>query len=308
VEAAPPIIGWSGEKGAFVGTDQVRAWAQIPLATATGVHLKTEGRNTVLFVQDELSMDDFAKYANNGFAATKALLAAAADTIVLPSVTTEAETLQQVLAARGQVVVNDVTSALEAIKASKKVLVVVPLAPVSGAADKVAALAKNDLRMSQVYATLSAADPSAVALITATSESTASYGAKSLAAAPVNSEQLVVEYSAHSRSRRQDEPVVQPIHRNASKSSRSCRYWPVRIRPDGSTTQQGGKTCKPGHQFGETQKTEYFSIPILEGVVVMAGIVVPMLCYGVFFLMSLQTNSMYPSVDDANILVSTANE
>jgi hypothetical protein len=45
----------------------------------------------------------------------------------------------------------------------------------------------------------------------------------------------------------------------------------------------------------------------MEGITVMS-LMVSMLCYGVFFLMTLQTNSLYPSVDDANIIVSTANE
>jgi hypothetical protein len=42
---------------AFTGAEDVRAWTQVPLATVAGVHLKTaaQGRNTVLFVQDEVS-------------------------------------------------------------------------------------------------------------------------------------------------------------------------------------------------------------------------------------------------------------
>lgn len=59
--------------------------------------------------------------------------------------------------------------------------------------------------------------------------------------------------------------------------------------------------------LGVKQKTEYFGTPILMGITVSA-LIITVLMSGVFCLMVLQTNSKYPSVDDAAIIVSTANE
>jgi hypothetical protein len=77
------------------------------------------------------------------------------------------------------------------MKTSKDVLVVVQLAPIAAVADKEATIKSNDALMSQAFATLSAADPSLIGLLTAITESPASYGARSLSVA--KNQQLVVE-------------------------------------------------------------------------------------------------------------------
>jgi hypothetical protein len=82
-------------------------------------------------------------------------------------------------------------AAAEQMKTSKDVLFVVQLAPIAGVADKEATIKSNDALMSQAFATLSAADPSAIGLLTAIAESPASYGARSLSVA--KNQQLVVE-------------------------------------------------------------------------------------------------------------------
>ena len=109
---------------------------------------------------------------------------------------------------------------------------------------------------------------------------------------------------------RKDAAVDAPI-KEAAAAVKSCKGWTdlsyTRQYPNVNPVQQGGKTCRPGHMVGVSQKTEYFSSAVLSGITVGA-LIVSFVVMGVFALMLLQTNSKYPSMDDAQIIVSTRNE
>jgi hypothetical protein len=252
-------------------------------------------------------------------------MSSASQTIVLPAVSATdgvASSLVGELKATAADVVTLTVADLEnsekinaALNGDTSTLVIFPLPSVGDAADAAAAFAANDELVGRVFEQLSAADNSIVALLTAETESPATGAVRTLALSMP--EDLVEEQASEEvvtiyRSRR-DEVEGQRLNagRKVSAAVKSCKGWTdlsyTRQYPNVNPVQQGGKTCRPGHMVGVSQKTEYFSSAVLSGITVGA-LIVSFVVMGVFALMLLQTNSKYPSMDDAQIIVSTRNE
>jgi len=317
----PPVLGWSNHQGAFLGADAIRAGAAVSVDTALKSHISLAGRNTVVFAQDQLSVEDITKYGGvygvgeSAFSNIKSAMDTAEESLVLPAVSGSL-----VKSLGGNVVTmtaadleNGAAAATAALKGDKATVIVFQLPAVAGAADVAAALKSNDALVGKTFQLLTAADNSIVALLTADAESplTGATRQAALALPDVDEVEIAEEAEvAYTMRSRRDVASVSAANRAASAAVHECRQWPQQVREYPNPRhpqQQGGKTCKPGHIFGVKQKTEYFGTPILMGITVSI-LLVSVVMSGVFCLMLLQTNSKYPSVDDAAIIVSTANE
>jgi len=323
VASNPPVLGWSNQEGAFA--QGVRAGAAVPVGTALKSHISLGGRNAVVFSQDQLSVEDITKYGGvyggdataSSFNNIKSAMDAAKESLVLPSVSGSllANLGGNVVTMTAADLENGAVEATAALKSDEATVIVFQLPAVAGAADAAAALKTNDALVGKTFQLLAAADNMLVALLTADAESplTGATRQAALELSDVDQDEIadnVVEISYGLLRNRRDAAAAVNPNRPQSATAKACKQWPQkeRVYPNpNSPQQQGGKTCKPGHAFGVKQKTEIFGTPILMGITVSI-LIISVMMSGVFCLMVLQTNSKYPSVDDAAIIVSTANE
>jgi hypothetical protein len=277
--AAQPssIIGWSSESHTFGSDASFRDGLSVQGSTFFESMQMPKRGVSVVFVQDGVDLDDFARFGGiygekeSAIPNIKSAIASAESSTFAPTVSgVQGDVVVHALGESVvQVTAEDFADARITPSALNSTTVIVTLPPVD-AADKAAALARNDALVGKIVATLSRDGVPVCAMVVSTGS--APHGA-----------------ATHLRYR---------SRRSSSSESASA------------ATGRECKTiaCRNARNVGKPVFTMYFSTTVMMGVVV-CGLMVMVFLVGTFGLMVLSINDgKFPDPTDDDLIISTRNE